>query len=138
MLLAIVISISVGCGESSKYPLAPVTGVVTLDGEPLADAVVNFQPMASSKDGKVGAGSNARTDEQGRFVLNTIDDHPGAVVAKHRVRIYSYSPESPRVDDTDSGPPKERVPQRYNYRSKLTFEVPAAGTNEANFDLELP
>ena len=138
MPLAFAFAILVGCGESSKFQLAPVSGIVTLDGEPLIDAVVNFQPMASTDDGIAGIGSNARTDQQGRFVMNTIDEHPGAVVGKHRVRIYSYSPESALVEDTDSGPSKERVLERYNYRSKLTLEVPAAGTEEADFDLKLP
>ncbi len=136
MLSVLAIPLMFGC-DSSKHQLAPVSGIVTLDGEPLSDGVVNFQPMAG-KNVNVGPGSNARTDEQGRFVMNTIDDQPGAIVGKHRVRIYSFSPESPRVDDTDSEPPSERVPHRYNYRSKLTFDVPAEGTSEANFELELP
>ncbi len=130
------ISLLLGC-DSSKHQLAPVSGIVTLDGEPLSEGVINFQPMAGKKV-NVGPGSNARTDAQGRFVLNTTDDQLGAIVGKHRVRIYSFSPESPRVDDTDSEPPSERVPERYNYRSNLTFEVSAEGTSEANFELELP
>lgn len=134
--IVFVIALMLGC-ESSKDQLAPVSGIVTLDGEPLSDGVVIFQPMAGDNL-NVGPGSNARTDEQGRFVLNTIDEQPGAIVGRHRIRIYSFSPESPRVDDTDSEPPSERVPPRYNHRSKLTFNVSAEGTGEANFDLELP
>ena len=39
---------------------------------------------------------------------------------------------------SDTGPVVERVPQRYNYRSKLTYTVPKEGTRQANFDLTLP
>jgi len=39
---------------------------------------------------------------------------------------------------SDSGPVMERVPQRYNYRSKLTYTVPEEGTRQADFDLTLP
>lgn len=128
--------VTLGCG-SSPYDLAPVSGTVTLAGEPLSGAVVNFQPMASGS-ANVGPGSNGRTDTAGHFELNTIQDETGAVVGRHRVRIYSYSPESPSVEDTDSGPVVERVPQRYNYRSTLTYTVPEEGTDQANFDLTLP
>jgi hypothetical protein len=125
-----------GCG-SSPYDLVPVAGTVKLDGKPLGGAVVNFQPK-SGGSANVGPGSNGRTDEAGHYELNTINDEAGAVVGSHRVRIYSYSPESPSVEDTDSGQALERVPERYNYRSELTYKVPAEGSNQANFDLTLP
>lgn len=127
---------TLGCG-SNPYDLAPVSGTVTLAGEPLRGAVVNFQPIARGS-ANVGPGSNGRTDAAGHFELKTIQDETGAVVGQHRVRIYSYSPESPSVEDTDSGPVVERVPQRYNYRSKLTYTVPEEGTQRANFELTLP
>ncbi|MCA9231118.1 MAG: hypothetical protein KDA57_10725 [Planctomycetales bacterium] len=135
-LLVLLLLLLAGCG-SNDHQLATVSGVVTLDGEPLVGGVVNFQPVAGG-EANVGVGSTARTDEQGRFELHTIDNHPGAVVGSHRVRIYSYSPESAPVGDTDTGEPQERVPHRYNYRSKVFFEVPAEGTSEANFELTTP
>ncbi len=125
----------VGCSSNAGYELAPTSGTVTLDGEPLAGAVVNFQPMTSG-DKQLGPGSVGRADASGRFSLTTVDDDPGAWVGVHKVRIYSYSPESPVTSDVDTGPSQERVPERYNYRSKLTFEVPPAGTDQANFELQ--
>ena len=125
----------VGCTQS-EYPLAPVSGMVKLDGQPLADAVVNFQPMATEGN-NAGPGSTGRTDASGRFELTTMDDLNGAVVGKHKVRIYSYSPESPSVsDEDDANTPVEKVPDQYNYRSRLEFEVPSAGTQAADFDLQ--
>jgi hypothetical protein len=127
-----------GCGSSSKYKLAPVSGTVSLDGQPLSGAAVNFQPSASGDSANVGPGSNAITDDAGHFELNTIHDKVGAVVGSHRVRIYSYSPELPSSQDEDSGPNKERVPERYNYRTQLTFKVPVEGADQANFELTSP
>jgi hypothetical protein len=31
--------------------------------------------------------------------------------------------------------PKDKVPQRYNTGTELTFDVPPSGTDQANFDL---
>ena len=45
-----------------------VPGVVTMDGKPLADAEVVFEP--ADKDQKLG-GATARTDEQGKFLIQT-------------------------------------------------------------------
>jgi hypothetical protein len=122
-----------GC-ESKTYSLVEVTGKVTLDGKPVPDAVVNFQPQAG-ENRSPGPGSTGRCDAEGRFQLSTIRNEPGAVVGVHGVRIYSYSPESPAVSDTDTEPRKEIIPDRYNYASVLTYEVPASGTNSADFEL---
>ncbi|MEM9659403.1 MAG: hypothetical protein AAF961_13680 [Planctomycetota bacterium] len=123
-----------GCG-SSQFDLVPVSGVVTLDGEPLAGGVINFQPNAPAGQTTGGPGSSSHTDDEGRFEMETIQGEPGAVVGTHKVRIYSFSPETPIASDSDAGPSKERVPHRYNYRSELTFEVPVGGTDAADFKL---
>lgn len=123
-----------GCSKQKDYSLAPISGTVTLDGQPLAGAVVNFQPRAQGGT-TAGPGSVARTNDAGRYTLATIRDEPGAVVGVHLVRIYSSSPESlPSSDDTAQAPP-ERVPQRYNYRTQLTYEVRPDGSGSADFSL---
>ena len=122
-----------GC-NTKGYDLAPVSGVVTLDGKPIPGTLVNFQPVG--KDGKVpGPGSTGRCDEAGRYSLKTIRDDPGAVVGTHRVRIYSFSPESPVSQDSGVGLPKEQFPNRYNYDSSLTFDVESSGSEAADFKL---
>ena len=132
--LVLLLTVLVGCSKQPEYELAPTSGVVTLDDEPLAGAVVNFQPMTSG-DKVLASGSVGRTDESGRFVLETVQEEPGAWVGRHKVKIFSYSPETAPKDDFDRGPRKERVPHRYNYRSQLQFSVPVGGTEKANFEL---
>ena len=118
-----------GCREKSRYPLAPVSGTVKLDGQPLADAFVNFQP-------KGGLGSTGITDAEGKYTLSTIQGEVGAVVGTHIVSIYSvHSQEAPKTDTDEPGAPVERVPGRYNYETTLTLVVPKEGTREANWDL---
>jgi len=134
LLFALLACMASGCSRQ-PFPLAAVSGTVLLDGQPLAGGVVNFQPIATEKARITGPGSTGRTGPDGRFTLQTITRHPGAVIGPHRVKIYSYSPETPVATEGDTGPRLERVPDRYNYRSELTFEVPAAGTSTADFSL---
>ena len=122
-----------GCG--SRISVAPVSGTVTLDGQPLANAHVLFQPVATSGKTNVGTGSYAMTDGSGSFSLRQADtDQPGAVVGQHRVEI-SYKVET---DDRDpkTRPPPKSLPPRYNRESELQFQVERGGSKVANFDLK--
>lgn len=125
----------VGCGPKSKA-IAPVSGVVTFDGKPLAGGGVTFLPIAPAGTTIAGKSSIARCDAEGRFQLITIDDRPGAVVGEHTVQI--FGPKTRPVgasDDGGGGRPPELVPRKYNFDSELTFTVPSEGTEKANFDL---
>jgi hypothetical protein len=110
-----------------------VSGRVTLGGQPLADAVVTFQPMQGEDGTPVTAtGSVGRTGADGRFELRLIaPDKPGAAVGKHRVTI-STSTSDPANDA--QLPTGERVPAPWRDGSK-TFDVPPEGTTAANFDI---
>jgi hypothetical protein len=135
--MAVAIASAAGCSKS-PYAIAPVSGSVSLDGKALAGGVVIFQPVAV-KGLVAGPGSTGRLDPKGLFRLSTINGTPGAVVGEHVVRIYSRSPESAPVNDSDSAAtPKERVPERFNYASELRFTVPKAGSAAAEFTLSTP
>lgn len=69
-----------GCGRSGYPKLATVTGLVTLDNEPVADAYVTFAPLN-------GRSSSGRTDMTGKYSLSYKKDMPGAVLGKHLVKI---------------------------------------------------
>jgi hypothetical protein len=126
--------ITIGCGDSREYGLAPVSGIVTLDGKPIDKARVSFQPQGSTTN--PGPGSYAFCDASGHFELKTIRDEPGAVVGPHAVRITSPRPPGNSASDSDTGPAfKDPIPTKYNYQTELTFTVPQGGTTEANFEL---
>ncbi len=108
----------VGCGETGPK-LAPVTGRVTLDGGPLENADVFFQPDGS-KSPSVG-----RTDANGRYELAYKRGVMGGMVGSNTVRITISS-------EVVANPPN--IPARYNTESELTKEV-KSGRNEINFDL---
>ncbi|MCA9261436.1 MAG: hypothetical protein KDA61_19605 [Planctomycetales bacterium] len=122
----------VSCQQTAT-PLANVSGKVTLDGRPLVGAVVSFQPQM--RDGKPpGPGSVGRTDVEGRYALATVRGEPGATPGVHVVRIYSRSSENLAASDDESSE-EERVPERYNYQSTLTFDVPPDGVQAADWTL---
>jgi hypothetical protein len=127
----------VGCGGSSPYELAPVSGVVTLDGEAVPYTRVTFQPRSTGDPTQAGPSSVAECDDAGRFVLKTIPGDDGAVVGTHTVRISSLGPPRDLSGDTNVGPPPvDAFPAEYNTNSTLTFDVPEGGTTEANFALK--
>jgi hypothetical protein len=123
-----------GC-ETRPYGLAPVSGVVTLDGKPLVRAGISFQPQGVNKTNP-GPGCVGTTDDNGHYELMTIRKETGAIPGPHRVRIYSEKTARRGNSDQDVGPPqKELVPPRYNYNTELTIMVPEEGTTTADFKL---
>lgn len=108
--------------------MVPVSGRVTVDGKPLAGAVVTFQPrQPRDQTEKPGAGSVGRTDAQGYFTLRQVSpSRYGAVVGEHAVTI--------APGETWGGP---ALPKAWRDGSRR-FVVPPGGTREANFEITLP
>jgi hypothetical protein len=132
-LLAPVLTIA-GCGKSGGPVLAKVEGVVLLDGEPLSNAKVEFNPVEAPGTGtsKVASGGSfAVTDNDGNFTLQFDSRRKGAVLGEHSVRV---STAARQVVPDGQIPKPERVPPQYNLRSKLTFTV-EPGSNFADLDL---
>jgi hypothetical protein len=123
-----------GCSSSS---VVPVSGRITLDGNPLPGVHIGFQPIAKKGETNPGSGSYALTDPEGQYTLLLVDgEKPGAVVGNHRVEIIARSEIPANIDVPKRPPPKVFVPAKYNQQSELTFEVPPGGTTAANFDLK--
>ncbi|WP_437194285.1 carboxypeptidase regulatory-like domain-containing protein [Planctomicrobium sp. SH527] len=118
---------SSGCsGNSAGHPdVGAVSGVVTLDGAPLADAIVEFSPES-------GRPSSALTDAEGRYSLTYLDNVSGALLGTHTVRIstgrYATQP------DGSSIPVPEKLPAKYHEKSTITKEVKAR-MNQFDFEL---
>lgn len=138
--------LAVGCGDGIKF--APVSGQVTMNDKPLANAYVNFQPIGSAENPNPGRGSYAITDKDGKYTLRSDGGREGAVVGRHRVSISTYFAEDGAVVDPQKGsrddapPPKlgkggDPIPMRYNGDTKLEFEV-KPGSNVANWPLNTP
>jgi hypothetical protein len=133
-VLAALAVLSAGCGSES-YKTARVSGRVTLNDQPLANAAVMFQPVGAGAN--PGPGSAGVTDADGRYTLLIIGKKTkGAVVGKHKVRITMYQQDDP-ADDRPR--PTKRLPARYNGKNtELEFDVPAGGSDSADFRLTTP
>jgi hypothetical protein len=128
---AVVLGIG-GCGSDN---VAPVSGRVTLDGQPAANVRVTFQPLGSAENQNPGPGSYAVTDADGHYALTVVGtNRSGAIVGKHRVSIQSSN--GPSEEFPDAPPkPKKPIPKGYNKESTLQFDVPNGGTTTADFAL---
>ena len=108
----------IGCGRSDLPDLGTVQGKVTMDGQPLAGAIVMFQPAS-------GRPAFGNTDESGYYELKFTDDADGTVVGPNSVRIFW----------PDGEPGSKPIPAKYNSKSDLKQEV-AAGSNTFDFTLD--
>jgi hypothetical protein len=100
-----------GCGNAN-LSVAPVSGIVTLDGVPLKSASVTFQP----KEG--GRPSFGVTNDQGRYVLEYSLKELGAKVGPCTVRITTES----HGDGSGAKSSKELVPKRY-FKEPIEVQV---------------
>ncbi|MHB9081972.1 MAG: hypothetical protein ACYC3X_31290 [Pirellulaceae bacterium] len=75
--------VCVGCGEKAGVSgTVPVTGLVMLDGKPVAGASVTFSPT-----GKGGRAAVGTTDAEGRYTLTTMKPGDGAIPGSYNVAI---------------------------------------------------
>ena len=121
-----------GCtGDSGDAPkLGTVSGIVTLDGKPLSEAIVIFQP-------EKGRPSNGETDETGRYTLQYNADSNGAVIGNHVVKITTAKSNNDEVEfeSGDLITVKEKLPPKYHTQTELKAKV-TADSNDINFDLK--
>ena len=121
--LCVLVLLTCGCsgdeGKIKRPALGQVTGTVKLDGQPLADALVEFVPTGARS-------SIGRTDSAGKYTLEFDESNKGAAVGEHTVRITTKSP-------TTS--PVEKVPARFNEKSELKKTVKEGENPPIDFEL---
>lgn len=113
-----------GCGPSG---IGRVSGKVTLDGSPVGQATVLFQPTG-------GRPSYGKTDAGGNYSLNYEPRVQGALVGEHSVQIRTGWKDMDYETGKVKGQP-ETIPQRYNDKSELKSTV-KEGRNTIDFDLK--
>lgn len=122
--LAIISCVVLIAGCEGNSELASVTGKVTLDGKPLADAFVVFTPTSA------GTTSYGRTNSEGEYEMMFSDNEKGAWVGENIVRISTGD-----VGTGSSSASKERLPAVYNVNSTLR-QIVEKKANRFDFDLK--
>jgi hypothetical protein len=123
-----------GCsGSRDDLPREPVSGSVTLDGQPLADGAIVFAPAASSEG---AATATTSTIENGQFSIPRAD---GLIPGKYKVKISKpdHKPEGRSKGPIGKGtkPVKELLPAKYNSKTELSADIEKGGTDGLKFDL---
>jgi hypothetical protein len=131
-----------GCGTSDG--LVDVSGVVTLDGQPMSGVHVLFdQPELGPRENK---GYVGQTDTTGRYTLRPmLEEGSGVAPGTYRVSLTTAvtdpsapapKPKPGQLFYPEEAPlPPERVPPAYR-GGKLSLTVTEDGTDQANFDLK--
>ena len=128
--VALTLMMSPGCGGESGPPRLPISGRVTLDGQPLSTGAVTLIPTGSGP--AVGG-----TIEGGTFALGR-SDGPGP--GTYKVEIMSVQPTGKKVVSPDDPTVKidevrNVIPARYNLETRLEAEVKPDGQNAFQFEL---
>src|SRR6476646_1310466 len=110
-----------GCDQG--LPVVPASGVVLLDGAPLANVSIMTQPIATNTRNP-GPGSFGRTDAEGRFDLELVKPAiRGAIIGEHRVMIAQVGAAPVKTAGAD------KWPTSFSDGS-LRIQVPKEGTKE--------
>lgn len=91
--------VTVGCGGAPQLEgLEKYSGVITLDGEPLAGASITLVPSTMALKG-----AGAVSDEKGKFVFQTLQAGDGVMPGDYRVTVQkfhiedAYTPEEEKI-----------------------------------------
>ena len=114
LIVAVLLPLAIGCGESGA-DLGSVEGTVTLDGQPLVKAMVDFQPM----DDAERSSYDGQTDEAGHYVLHATASQKGAEPGDYTVHITLPK----RADDDPNAKTAPKLPAKYNTQSELKATV---------------
>jgi hypothetical protein len=110
----------VGCTDPATRTY-PVSGSVTLDGQPIESGSITFE----SADG--GAGVFSEAIRNGQYQLRS-------TAGMKKVSISAYRP---RGDQQTATPDRENyIPARYNAQTTLTVEIKRDGDNQHDFSLK--
>lgn len=120
-----------GCGSGGELELAPVTGTVTYQGDPLGHGEVVFTP----EQGTAGPQSVGKIDSGGSYRMRTASGD-GAPLGKHLVTVHCRRPLTPE-EQRNLVIPESLIPEEYSRQdeSPLRFKV-QEGRNEYPIELE--
>ena len=113
-------------------PTYSTTGIVTMDGQPIADAIITFYRSTQDKGmTRYAFVSDSLTDDVGRYKMSTYGRFDGAPAGEYIVTVIKTGKGYERGGDT-----KSLLPGRYATPETSAIKVSVKeGANELNFDL---
>jgi len=124
LLFTVVAVVGCGGGDEDLPGVVPVSGKVTLNGEPLKGASVTFMGPGRPCYGATG--------EDGAYTIKDLNGREGCPVGKYKVIISKYAmPDgSPLAEGPEAGAQGvEHLPPKYSSDQKTTLsaDVPEGG-----------
>ncbi|MDD4789283.1 MAG: carboxypeptidase-like regulatory domain-containing protein [Pirellulales bacterium] len=122
-----------GCGGGDPLGRRAVSGTVTLDGAPLAEGSISFEPVeqsTTSSGAVIANGAYAIAREQGlppgkyRVVINAVKPGTGLQM-----------PEGGMPGDEVGTPAEELIPAEWNTESENFIEVGSSGPTEFKHEI---
>lgn len=127
LMAAMLVSVA-GCG-SQEIPKALVRGKVSFNGAPLKEGSIKFVPTEGD-----GPTAGAVLKGEGEYSAEVPTGMMRVEITSPKVtgkRKAFDTPDSPTIDITE-----EQIPERYNAKSELKFEV-VSGEKEVEADFDL-
>ena len=125
----------VGCGSTASHPtVAPVSGQIKLNGQPLAGVEVNFFAE------KAPRAATGKTDSEGKYQLTMFQANDGAIPGKNMVTV-TMPTEAVSMDQMMSGKPTAapapKFPSVYSNPSSTPFSYEVQSGSNVNVDFDI-
>lgn len=144
LLVSMLLVFLSACGtsvQSDRPATHPVSGTVTMNGQPVARANLSFQ-LADGSGSAAGV-----TDNQGRYELTTFTAGDGAVPGEYLVAITQFEEPPPGAGVPDDHPdynpnlpefvPKNLLPERYATAKSSGLKATVVEGPNTGVDFEL-
>ena len=122
-----------GCGPENELGRKAISGKVTLDGKPLEQGTISFEP--TTEEGTRTGGTIAK----GEFHIEAMNGLPPGTYLVRISAAESSGADTPAptaAPGPRQGPPaKELIPPDWNVRSQHEVEIKDDGENNLTFDI---
>ena len=140
--LCFVVLLSSGCNKKRMKGLVPAQGVVTLNGEPVAGAMIMFTPV---QIGTEAVAASTTTDEKGAFKMTgdynvtVVKDEFQGGLTLEQARVNSQNPDEARKQGSvEEATVIHYLPVKYAdmNTTDLKVSIPAGGQKNLEIALE--
>lgn len=125
-------SLLFGCGGGGELDVAPVSGKVLCEGEPVTAGIITFKPIAEGENTTPGKSAAGVIQSDGTFVLTTYELNDGAIIGKHNVTYTPPTPGEGGLDEEEEGAAASTPPPKQTHACRLGGNATAEVKDEDN------
>jgi hypothetical protein len=132
-VLLLLFPLMLGCGKTGLSGLYPVKGKITLQGQPIGNISISFEPIGNNPDIRP---ATSTSKEDGTFVVTTLKPGDGAYPAKYKVLLRRVVTKT--IGGNTIG--RDTIPQKYRNpeNTPIEYEVKAGKNPELIIDIDEP